>query len=77
MNAIQWNLSYMDTLGPMKCVLIREVSFRGVPLWCGSYVELIGGKRYAPVPYAIRVSVMEPSFTATSLFSNSAVAGPV
>ncbi len=28
---LQWNLSNTDTLGPMKCVLIREVSsFQGV-----------------------------------------------
>ncbi len=27
---VQWNLSNMDTLGPIKCVLIREVSsFQG------------------------------------------------
>ncbi len=28
---VQWNLSNTDTLGPIKCVLIREVSsFQGV-----------------------------------------------
>ncbi len=36
---IQWNLSNTDTFGPIKCVLIREVSLiqgcplRGVPLY--------------------------------------------
>ncbi len=38
---VQWNLSNTDTLGAIKCVLIREVSslqgcpLRGVPLYTG------------------------------------------
>ena len=32
-HTIQWNPSNMDTLRPLKCVLIREVSsFHGCPL---------------------------------------------
>ena len=47
-NGLQWNPCITDTLGPLRCVLIREVfSFQGVN---NTYLYGSGVGNLAPIP---------------------------